>query len=71
MKVSQQQQSTDQCFEVCNEALQLQSGYGYRKDYLIERYVRETRPLQIVEVTGSQYWQKFSSSLVSFGQFPP
>jgi alkylation response protein AidB-like acyl-CoA dehydrogenase len=43
--------ATDQCFEVCNDALQLHGGYGYLKDYSIERYVRETRPLQIVEGT--------------------
>lgn len=29
--------ATDQCFETCNEALQLHGGYGYLNDYPLER----------------------------------
>jgi alkylation response protein AidB-like acyl-CoA dehydrogenase len=29
--------ATDAVFQVCNEALQLHRGYGYLKDFLIER----------------------------------
>jgi alkylation response protein AidB-like acyl-CoA dehydrogenase len=38
-------------FEVCNEALQMHGGYGYLKDYQIERYVRDCRVHQILEGT--------------------
>ena len=43
--------ATDVGFNVCNEALQLFGGYGYLKDYPIERYVRDTRVHQILEGT--------------------
>mmetsp|Transcript_31063 Transcript_31063/g.23102 ORF Transcript_31063/g.23102 Transcript_31063/m.23102 type:complete len:417 (+) Transcript_31063:41-1291(+) len=43
--------ATDQGFEVCNEALQMHGGYGYLKDYQIERYVRDCRVHQILEGT--------------------
>lgn len=42
---------TDNGFEVCNEALQLHGGYGYLRDYPIERYLRDTRVHQILEGT--------------------
>ena len=43
--------ATDVGFEVCNQALQLHGGYGYLKDYPIERYLRDTRVHQILEGT--------------------
>ena len=43
--------ATDQCFELCNEALQLHGGYGYLNDYPLERWVRDTRVHQILEGT--------------------
>ncbi|MCZ6657180.1 MAG: acyl-CoA dehydrogenase family protein [Gammaproteobacteria bacterium] len=43
--------ATDMCFDVCNDALQLHGGYGYIKDYPLERYVRDTRVHQILEGT--------------------
>lgn len=43
--------ATDIGFKVCNEALQLHGGYGYIKDYEIERYVRDLRVHQILEGT--------------------
>ncbi len=43
--------ATDLCFEVCNEALQIHGGYGYIKEYPLERYVRDTRVHQILEGT--------------------
>lgn len=42
---------TDVGFRVCNDALQLHGGYGYMKDYQIERYVRDLRVHQILEGT--------------------
>jgi alkylation response protein AidB-like acyl-CoA dehydrogenase len=35
--------ATDTGFHVCNEALQLHGGYGYLKDFPIERYLRDVR----------------------------
>lgn len=43
--------ATDACFEVCNEALQIHGGYGYIRDYPLERYVRDLRVHQILEGT--------------------
>lgn len=43
--------ATDVGFEVCNEALQIYGGYGYLKDYPIERYMRDLRVHQILEGT--------------------
>ncbi len=43
--------ATDVGFAVCNEALQLHGGYGYIKDYPIERYLRDLRVHQILEGT--------------------
>lgn len=43
--------ATDIGFNVCNDALQLHGGYGYIKEYPIERYVRDSRVHQILEGT--------------------
>ncbi|WP_163649380.1 acyl-CoA dehydrogenase family protein [Modicisalibacter sp. 'Wilcox'] len=43
--------ATDIGFNVCNEALQLHGGYGYIKEYPLERLVRDTRVHQILEGT--------------------
>ncbi len=43
--------ATDAGFEICNAALQLHGGYGYLKDYPLERFVRDTRVHQILEGT--------------------
>jgi isobutyryl-CoA dehydrogenase len=43
--------ATDVGFKVCNEALQLHGGYGYLKEYPIERYLRDLRVHQILEGT--------------------
>ncbi|RDD60626.1 isobutyryl-CoA dehydrogenase [Ferruginivarius sediminum] len=43
--------ATDIGFKVCNEALQLHGGYGYIRDYPIERYLRDVRVHQILEGT--------------------
>lgn len=40
---------TDTGFHVVNEALQLHGGYGYLKDYPIERMLRDVRVNQILE----------------------
>ena len=43
--------ATDAGFEVANQALQIHGGYGYLKDYPLERIVRDLRVHQILEGT--------------------
>ncbi|WP_423932761.1 acyl-CoA dehydrogenase family protein [Comamonas sp. 23] len=43
--------ATDAGFNVCNDALQLHGGYGYIREYPLERLVRDTRVHQILEGT--------------------
>ena len=43
--------ATDAGFHICNEALQLHGGYGYLKDFPVERYLRDLRVHQILEGT--------------------
>jgi len=43
--------ATDVGFAVCNDALQLFGGYGYIREYPMERHVRDTRVHQILEGT--------------------
>ena len=43
--------ATDAGFNVANDALQLHGGYGYIREYPLERHVRDTRVHQILEGT--------------------
>ena len=43
--------ATDAGFKICDDALQLHGGYGYLRDYPIERYLRDVRVHQILEGT--------------------
>jgi isobutyryl-CoA dehydrogenase len=43
--------TTDECFAICNEALQIHGGYGYLKDYKVQQFVRDLRVHQILEGT--------------------
>lgn len=43
--------ATDVGFKVCDEALQLYGGYGYIREYPMERYFRDVRVHQILEGT--------------------
>ncbi|MGF1695224.1 acyl-CoA dehydrogenase family protein [Vibrio lamellibrachiae] len=43
--------ATDVGFKVCDQALQLYGGYGYIKEYPLERYFRDVRVHQILEGT--------------------
>ena len=43
--------ATDLCFDACNEAIQIFGGYGYMKEYPVERLMRDTRVHQILEGT--------------------
>src|SRR3990167_6865474 len=41
--------ATDNCFRICDEALQIFGGYGYIQEYPVERYLRDLRVHQILE----------------------
>ena len=43
--------STDISFDVCNRALQLHGGYGYLREFPVERILRDLRVHQILEGT--------------------
>lgn len=43
--------ATDSCFNVANDALQMLGGYGYLKEYPLERIVRDLRVHSILEGT--------------------
>lgn len=43
--------ATEMAVEVSNQALQMFGGYGYLKEYQIERYVRDLRVMTILEGT--------------------
>ncbi|XP_059960183.1 isobutyryl-CoA dehydrogenase, mitochondrial isoform X3 [Mesoplodon densirostris] len=41
--------ATDECFAICNQALQMHGGYGYLKDCAVQQYMRDSRVHQILE----------------------
>lgn len=43
--------ATDTCFAVANDAIQIFGGYGYTKEYPVERIMRDLRVHQILEGT--------------------
>ncbi len=43
--------ATDACFDIVNQALQLHGGYGYLRDFPLERILRDLRVHQILEGT--------------------
>lgn len=43
--------ATDLGFNICNQALQLHGGYGYIREYAVERFFRDLRVHQILEGT--------------------
>ena len=43
--------TTDSCFQIADDALQIHGGYGYLKDYPLERIVRDLRVHRILEGT--------------------
>jgi butyryl-CoA dehydrogenase len=43
--------ATDKGFEICDQSLQIFGGYGYLRDYLIEKFFRDLRVHQILEGT--------------------
>jgi len=43
--------ASEMCVEVCNKVVQIHGGYGYTRDYPVERYYREAKLFDIVEGT--------------------
>jgi alkylation response protein AidB-like acyl-CoA dehydrogenase len=43
--------ATDKCFDIVNDSLQMHGGYGYLKEYPVEKYLRDLRVHQILEGT--------------------
>lgn len=42
---------SEKCFEICNTALQVLGGYGYMKEYPVEKLLRDSRVFPIFEGT--------------------
>ena len=60
--------ATDLCFEVCNEAVQIYGGYGYMKEYPLERLMRDARVHQILEGTNEIMQVILSRSILEENQ---
>jgi alkylation response protein AidB-like acyl-CoA dehydrogenase len=43
--------ATDRCHALCDQSLQLFGGYGYLRDYPVQRYLRDLRVHRILEGT--------------------
>jgi acyl-CoA dehydrogenase len=43
--------ATEACWKACDWAVQVHGGYGYIKDYHVERYFREARLIRIAPIT--------------------
>ncbi|XP_048836383.1 isobutyryl-CoA dehydrogenase, mitochondrial [Brienomyrus brachyistius] len=57
--------ATDECFTICNQALQMFGGYGYLKDFPVQQYVRDLRVHQILEGTNEVMRMIISRSLLT------
>ncbi|XP_026779823.3 isobutyryl-CoA dehydrogenase, mitochondrial isoform X1 [Pangasianodon hypophthalmus] len=57
--------ATDECFAICNQALQMHGGYGYLKDYAVQQFVRDIRVHQILEGTNEVMRMIISRSLLT------
>ncbi|XP_020038809.2 isobutyryl-CoA dehydrogenase, mitochondrial isoform X2 [Castor canadensis] len=55
---------TDECFAICNQALQMHGGYGYLKDYAVQQYMRDSRVHQILEGSNEVMRMLISRSLL-------
>ena len=59
--------ATDIGFQICNEALQIHGGYGYIREYPLERYFRDVRVHQILEGTNEIMRVIIARNLLSNG----
>lgn len=58
------QLATDECFKICDQALQIHGGYGYLKDYKVQQYMRDLRVHQILEGTNEVMRMLISRDLI-------
>lgn len=69
--------ATELCSGVCDYALQMHGGYGYLREYGIEKYVRDLRVHQILEGTNEimrliiarkllKEWKKWNGFILKF-----
>jgi alkylation response protein AidB-like acyl-CoA dehydrogenase len=56
---------TDVAMEVCTDAVQIHGGYGYMKEYLVEKFFRDAKILQIVEGTNQIQRLVLSAQLIA------
>jgi len=56
--------TTEKCMEVADDALQLHGGYGYLKDYDVERIFRDLRVNRILEGTNEIMKMIISRSII-------
>jgi alkylation response protein AidB-like acyl-CoA dehydrogenase len=59
--------ATDECWNVCDEAIQLHGGYGYTKEYPVERFQRDSRVHRILEGTNEIMKLIISRSVLADG----
>lgn len=57
--------ATDTAMKVTTQAIQVHGGYGYTRDFPVERYFREAKVLQIVEGTNQVQRMVIGRSLLS------
>ena len=56
--------ASDLAMSITNEAVQLHGGYGYCKDYAVERYMRDAKITQIYEGTNQIHRQLIGRSFI-------
>ena len=57
--------ASDMCMKVTTDAVQIFGGYGYMKDYPVERMMRDAKILQIVEGTSQIHHHIIAKNLLS------
>ncbi|KAL1915094.1 uncharacterized protein VTP21DRAFT_7575 [Calcarisporiella thermophila] len=62
--------ATEDCFKICDDALQLFGGYGYLKDFKVQQYLRDSRVHRILEGTNEVMRIITSRALLAQGLFP-
>ncbi len=56
--------AADRCMEVCTDAVQIYGGYGYTKEYPVEKYFRDAKILQIYEGTSQIQKNEIAAGLI-------
>ncbi len=59
--------ASDECFKVCDDAIQLHGGYGYTSEYPVERFQRDSRVHRILEGTNEIMRLIISRKILSDG----